>query len=101
MFSYITKEIGSVDYLVALILNHVTPSVLFIAFFIVSCLISFASGTSVGTIVTLAPLLPGLAGETTAVSILLSGSLLGGAMFGDNRSILSDTTIAVTQTMGV
>lgn len=101
VFSYVTKEIGSVDYLVALILNHVTPSVLFIAFFIVSCLISFALGTSVGTIVTLAPLLPGLAGGNTDALILLSGSLLGGAMFGDNLSIISDTTIAVTQTMGV
>lgn len=101
VFSFITKEIGSVDYLVALILNHVTPSVLFIAFFVISCLISFALGTSVGTIVTLAPLLPGLAGENTDALILLSGSLLGGAMFGDNLSIISDTTIAATQTMGV
>ncbi|MBA5791465.1 Na+/H+ antiporter NhaC family protein [Flavobacterium sp. xlx-214] len=101
VFSYITKEIGSVDYLVALILNHVTPSILFIAIFIVSCLISFALGTSVGTIVTLAPLLPGLANGNTEALALFSGCLLGGAMFGDNLSIISDTTIAATQTMGV
>lgn len=101
VFSFVTKEIGSVDYLVALILNHVTPTVLFIAFFVISCLISFALGTSVGTIVTLAPLLPGLASENSDALILLSGSLLGGAMFGDNLSIISDTTIAATQTMGV
>lgn len=101
VFSHITKEIGSVDYLVALILNHVTPSVLFIAVFIVSCLISFALGTSVGTIVTLAPLLTGLANGNVDALILLSGCLLGGAMFGDNLSLISDTTIAATQTMGV
>lgn len=101
VFSYITKEIGSVDYLVALILNHVTPSILFIAIFIVSCLISFSLGTSVGTIVTLAPLLPGLANGNTEALTLFSGCLLGGAMFGDNLSIISDTTIAATQTMGV
>lgn len=100
-FSYVTKEIGSVDYLVALILNHVTPSFLFIAFFIISCLVSFALGTSVGTIVTLAPLIPGLAGNNIDALTLLSGCLLGGAMFGDNLSIISDTTIAATQTMGV
>ena len=100
-FSFITKEIGSVDYLVALILNHITPQILFIAFFVISCLISFALGTSVGTIVTLAPLLPGLSSGSTDALILLSGSLLGGAMFGDNLSIISDTTIAATQTMGV
>lgn len=101
VFSYITKEIGSVDYLVALILNNVTPSILFIAIFIISCLISFALGTSVGTIVTLAPLLPGLANGNIEVLALFSGCLLGGSMFGDNLSIISDTTIAVTQTMGV
>lgn len=100
-FSYITKEIGSVDYLVTLILNHITPEILFIAFFAISCLISFALGTSVGTIVTLAPLLPGLSSGNADALILLSGSLLGGAMFGDNLSIISDTTIAATQTMGV
>ena len=100
-FSFITKEIGSVDYLVALILNHITPQILFIAFFVISCLISFALGTSVSTIVTLAPLLPGLSSGNTDALILLSGSLLGGAMFGDNLSIISDTTIAATQTMGV
>lgn len=100
-FSFITKEIGSVDYLVALILNHITPQILFIAFFVISCLISFALGTSVGTIVTLAPLLPGLSSDNADALILLSGSLLGGAMFGDNLSIISDTTIAATQTMGV
>src|SRR5690606_32715556 len=68
---------------------------------VISCLISFALGTSVGTVVTLAPLLPGLSSGSTDALILLSGSLLGGAMFGDNLSIISDTTIAATQTMGV
>src|SRR5690606_22555663 len=42
-----------------------------------------------------------ISGGNTDALILLSGSLLGGAMFGDNLSIISDTTIAVTQTMGV
>ena len=68
--------------------------------FLVSCFVSTAMGTSCGTISVIAPI--GLALSTaTGVSLpLLVGSIIGGAMFGDNLSFISDTTIAATSTQG-
>lgn len=68
--------------------------------FLVSCFVSTAMGTSCGTISVIAPI--GLALSTaTGVSLpLLVASIIGGAMFGDNLSFISDTTIAATSTQG-
>jgi len=68
--------------------------------FIVSCFVSTAMGTSCGTISVIAPI--GLAiSSVTGVSLpLIVGSIIGGAMFGDNLSFISDTTIAATTTQG-
>lgn len=68
--------------------------------FIVSCFISTAMGTSVGTITVLAPIACALSGATGVDLPLCLGSVVGGAMFGDNLSFISDTTIAATSTQG-
>ena len=75
--------------------NYVIPGL-----FVIACLISMAMGTSVGTISVLVPIAAAVA--STGLSMPLTvGTVVGGAMFGDNLSVISDTTIAATRTQGV
>ena len=62
--------------------------------------ISISVGTSVGTIVALAPVAVGIAGKTGMPDALMLGVVVSGAMFGDNLSFISDTTIVATRTQG-
>ena len=71
-----------------------------IILFVVACFISTAMGTSVGTIVVLAPIACAISGATGVSLPLCIGTVVGGAMFGDNLSFISDTTIAATSTQG-
>ena len=68
--------------------------------FIVSCFVSTAMGTSCGTIAVIGPIACSLSGNTGVDLALCMGSVVGGAMFGDNLSFISDTTIAATTTQG-
>ena len=72
---------------------------LYAGIFIISAFLSFSTGTSVGAIVALAAIVISFAERTGASLPVLSASLLGGAMFGDNLSFISDTTIAATQSL--
>jgi Na+/H+ antiporter NhaC len=56
--------------------------------------ISMAIGTSMGTIATIAPIAAGLSIQADFSPSLVIATVVGGAMFGDNLSIISDTTIA-------
>lgn len=68
--------------------------------FVVACFVSTAMGTSVGTITLLAPIAVEVA-QASAFSIpLCIGTVVGGAMFGDNLSFISDTTIAACNGQG-
>lgn len=68
--------------------------------FLIACLISMAMGTSVGSITVLVPIAVAIA--TNGLSLpLCVGAVVGGSMFGDNLSFISDTTIAATKTQGV
>lgn len=69
--------------------------------FIISCLISMAMGTSVGTISVIAPIACAVSSGGDLPLALCVGVVVGGAMFGDNLSFISDTTIAATKTQGV
>ena len=62
--------------------------------------LSVSAGTSVGTIVALTPIVMGFAENTQTDINVVAASLLCGAMFGDNLSFISDTTIAATQSLG-
>lgn len=99
-FATITKAIGGVDAMVNIGLQYIPVAYLGVGIFVISCFLSLSIGTSVGTIVALGPIVVGLAEKTGSSMGLLCGALLGGAMFGDNLSIISDTTITATQTMG-
>ena len=70
------------------------------AAFLICCLVSTATGTSLGTIILCAPLLYPAAGALGANPVILMGAILGGATFGDNISPVSDTTIASASTQG-
>ncbi|MDX5596919.1 MAG: sodium:proton antiporter [Wolbachia endosymbiont of Andrena labialis] len=92
-FSEVTKAIGSADATVNLALSFIPTQFLLIGLFFVAAFISTAIGTSMGTIATIAP----IAVELTQAGISPSlgvATVVGGAMFGDNLSIISDTTIA-------
>ncbi|XGA08442.1 MAG: Na+/H+ antiporter NhaC family protein [Wolbachia endosymbiont of Xenopsylla cheopis] len=92
-FSEVTKAIGSVDTTVNLALSLIPSQFLLIGLFLVAAFISTAIGTSMGTIATIAPIAAGLtqAGFSSSLAV---ATVVGGAMFGDNLSIISDTTIA-------
>lgn len=70
------------------------------ASFLICCMVSTATGTSLGTIMLCAPLLYPAAGALAANPVILMGAILGGATFGDNISPVSDTTIASASTQG-
>lgn len=100
-FSEVAEKMGAIESTVNLGLSFLPPSVLLIGMFIICCFISLAMGTSMGTIVAVAPIAIGIADHTTIPIALMLGSMIGGSFFGDNLSFISDTTIAATRTQGV
>lgn len=68
--------------------------------FVVSCFVSTAMGTSVGTITLIAPIAIATAQASGFDAALCIGAVVGGAMFGDNLSFISDTTIAACNGQG-
>lgn len=97
-FASVTKAVGGVDATVNLGLSVLPVQYLALGVFLLAAFLSTATGTSVGAIVALGPIVVGLAEQSHTSMPLMLGVLLGGAMFGDNLSFISDTTIAATQT---
>ena len=86
---------------VAYFLLSVTPAWAAVAvLFLAACFVSLAMGTSVGTITLLTPIAVAVADVSGFSLPLCIGSVMGGAMFGDNLSFISDTTIAACNTQG-
>lgn len=98
-FAVVTKATGSVTAVVDFGLQVISVEFLYAGVFVLAAFLSFSSGTSVGAIVALAAIVVGFSDKTGASLPILSASLLGGAMFGDNLSFISDTTIAATQSL--
>ena len=99
-FSGVAKEMGGVEATVNLSLAILPPNLLVAGLFIIAAFISISMGTSVGTISALTPIGVGIAEATSMPLALVVGALVGGAMFGDNLSMISDTTIAAVRTQG-
>lgn len=99
-FATVAKSTGSVDAIVNLGIQTLPPQYYAAGIFVTASFLSLASGTSVGTIVALGPIAIGLANAGQCDVNVIGAALLGGAMFGDNLSIISDTTIAATQILG-
>ena len=81
-------------------LSVVPPQFSVAVLFIVACFVSLAMGTSVGTITLITPIAVEVAQATGFEAALCVGTVVGGAMFGDNLSFISDTTIAACNGQG-
>lgn len=100
-FATVSKASGGVDSVVNFALSIIPLQFITGGIFLISCFISISTGTSVGTISAVGPIAVGLAQKGNLPLALVLGSLIGGAMFGDNLSVISDTTIAATRTQNV
>lgn len=99
-FSGVVKAAGGVESTVNFGLSVIPPNLAVVGIFIVACFISLSMGTSMGTIASLAPIAAGVADKTGLPVALCIGAVVCGAMFGDNLSMISDTTIAAVKTQG-
>lgn len=99
-FAAVAKATGGVDATVALGLSFIPSNLLLPGFFVIAAFIATAMGTSMGTIAAVAPVALGIAEEAQIDFALMAGAVMSGALFGDNLSIISDTTIAATRTQG-
>lgn len=98
-FATVAKATGGVDATVALA-SPSSPRFLLPGLFLISAFIATAMGTSMGTIGAVAPVALGVAQAAGIDPVLMAGTILSGATFGDNLSIISDTTIAATRSQG-
>ncbi|WP_408033882.1 Na+/H+ antiporter NhaC family protein [Thalassotalea algicola] len=99
-FAVVAKATGSVDASVQLGLAVFPDYLIIPGLFLVAAFLSTAMGTSVGTIAAIAPIAAGFIDTAGLNPALVAGSILSGAIFGDNLSIISDTTIASTRSQG-
>ena len=81
-------------------LSVIPPKFAVAVLFVVACFVSTAMGTSVGTITLLVPIAVEVAGASGFSLSLCVASVIGGSMFGDNLSFISDTTIAACNGQG-
>lgn len=100
-FSGIAKASGGATSTAYLLLDVIPANFAIPCLFLIACLISMAMGTSVGTITVLVPIAAQVATSAGLSLPFCIGTVVGGAMFGDNLSFISDTTIAATKTQGV
>ena len=100
-FSGLAKTAGGASSTANLMLSIIPGGMAIPGMFLISCLISMAMGTSVGTITVIVPIAAEIVRSTGYSMPFMIGAVVGGAMFGDNLSVISDTTIAATRTQGV
>ena len=100
-FASVSSSIGSVDATVQFGLSIIPPTLVLPMLFMISAFIATAMGTSMGTIAACAPIAFGFAAATDIATVYAIGAVVGGAMFGDNLSMISDTTIAATRSLNV
>ena len=99
-FANSAKVMGAIDATVNLALMLLPANMLLAGLFLAACFISISVGTSVGTIVALTPIAAGVAQQMGASIPLTTAVVVGGSLFGDNLSFISDTTIVATSTQG-
>ncbi len=100
-FASVSSTIGSVDATVQFGLSIISPEFVLPMLFVISAFIATAMGTSMGTIAACAPIAFGFSQATDIQPIYAIGAVVSGAMFGDNLSMISDTTIAATRSLNV
>lgn len=93
-FSHVTSRMGSIDATVHFALSFIPSHFLLMGIFLVAAFVSTSVGTSMGAIATVAPIGFALSQKVGLPAPLCVATVVGGAMFGDNLSVVSDTTIA-------
>ena len=99
-FSGAVTAAGGVNSTVNFGLSILPAGIVVVGLFIIGCFISVSMGTSMGTIAALAPIAVGISEKTGFAMAICIGAVVCGAMFGDNLSMISDTTIAAVKTQG-
>lgn len=99
-FSGAVTAAGGVESTVNMGLSFLPAKIVVVGLFIIGCFISVSMGTSMGTIAALAPIAVGISEKTGFSLAVCIGAVVCGAMFGDNLSMISDTTIAAVKTQG-
>jgi len=99
-FSGAVTAAGGVESTVNFGLSILPAGIVVVGLFIIGCFISVSMGTSMGTIAALAPIAVGISEKTGFAMAICIGAVVCGAMFGDNLSMISDTTIAAVKTQG-
>ena len=99
-FATVAKATGSVDASVQLGLSIFPDYLLLPGLFLVAAFLATAMGTSMGTIAAIAPIALGFIESSDIDPSVIAGCIISGAIFGDNLSIISDTTIASTRSQG-
>lgn len=99
-FSGAVTAAGGVESTVNLGLSILPAKIAVVGLFVIGCFISVSMGTSMGTIAALAPIAVGISEKTGFALPICIGAVVCGAMFGDNLSMISDTTIAAVKTQG-
>lgn len=99
-FSAVAAAMGGRDATVNLGISFVPAQYLAAGIFIISAFMGTATGTSMGTIAAIVPIAAGISVKSGISEALMVAACVGGAMFGDNLSMISDTTIAATRTQG-
>ncbi len=95
------KAVGGVESAVLVAIHYIPGQFLVLGLFLISSLISLAIGTSCGTIAAIIPIAVSLSQNLGINPSFVLGAVVGGAMFGDNMSLISDTKIAASRTQGV
>lgn len=97
-FSQTTEDMGGVKSTVNLGLSLIPENLTIVGLFVICMFVSLSMGTSVGTVAAIAPVGFGLSQAMDVSAAITMATVVGGAMFGDNLSMISDTTIAAVRT---
>lgn len=100
-FAESARCMGAIDAMVNITLSFLPPELTLVGLFLSALAVSLGIGTSVGTIVAITPFAAALATSMGMDTALVVAAVIGGALFGDNLSFISDTTVAATQTQKI
>jgi Na+/H+ antiporter NhaC len=100
-FSEVTRGIGGIEALVNCAVSFIPDRLLLIGIFFISAFLSTAIGSALGTVAAVAPVATNFCIHASGLSLPIAmGAVVGGAFFGDNLSLVSDTTIAAISSQG-
>lgn len=86
-------QLGTAEFLSGVLVQIISPTIFTALAFLVTCLLSFSTGTSAGSIAIMMPILLPMALSLDVSIPLITGAIAGGAVFGDHTSPISDTTV--------